>query len=174
MMKFPFRQELVILIFLFPNSIQTGRMMEKYPHAKESQHRVHAGAPRSTAVVWLLGVILFHWRQKASCLGFFLSICKPPVTALGSTSTPRVLLLKQRVRHTWQSSQKTQWRWPSHHTADTTLSPCDRSISSDTPETVYPRSVGGGKIDVGRAGVTERDGQKRIQREERNKWSGER
>lgn len=46
------------------------------------------------------------------------------------------------TRHTWQSSQRSRWRWPSRHTGDTTLIPCDLSVSSDTPETAYPRSIG--------------------------------
>lgn len=42
---------------------------------------------------------------------------------------------------TWQLSQKTRWRWPCRHTADTILSLCAQSESSDTPDSVYPRSM---------------------------------
>ena len=49
-------------------------------------------------------------------------------------------ILLQDVCHTWQSSQKTRWRWPSHHTGDIVLSLCDRSVSSDIPVSACPRS----------------------------------
>lgn len=150
-MEFPFRPELVLLIFLFPNSIQTGWMVEKHPHAKEST-QVHRDLPQSFDFwEWFFSTGDKSQLLVGNCKGFFCPFVRLRSQLSCSTSSYRVLLLKQRVRHTWQWSQKTQWRWPSHHTADTTLSRCDRSISSDTPETVYPRSVRG-RTDAGRAG----------------------
>lgn len=150
-MKFPFRQELVILIFLFPNSIQTGRMMEKYPHAKESQHRVHAGAPWSTAAAWLLGVILFHWRRKASCLWVIARFFFCPFVSFGFYFNPQSA-----------SSEATCAPYLTVESEDpvtmTLSSYCRHNTEPVWPVNIFRHSrdclsqIYEGKIDVGRAG----------------------
>lgn len=61
-------------------------------------------------------------------------------TAVLSRASCRLDVCTLAVFCTWRLSQRSRWRWPCRHTADTIPSLCAQSGSSDTPGSVYPRS----------------------------------